>query len=517
MVSSCAVCSAPASQQCAGCQQTAYCGRDHQRQHWKATHRRECHCYRVVENACLGRYVVATRNIRQGEVIFRDAPAVVGPKMASVPVCLGCNRDLMATATVRQQGDANFRFHQCSRCGWPVCGAECEAADQHRSECRLMAGSSYRPKIYPAREEQARRESAYCVIVPLRVLLLQSHSPDTYAQLQRLESHVTERLKSPLYEVVRSNLVPFIRSVLGLQQYSAETILEVCAMLDTNCFEIRLPERRTKVRALYPLGAMLSHDCRPNTKHYFDDALRMVLVATVDIERGATISTSYTQPLLGTLHRRLALKQSKHFDCQCERCTDPTELGTNLSGFRCPVCRKGIVLSAQPCSPQSVWRCRQQKCAFSETATAYAARCTQLQQQLLSLDRTQPTGYEAFLQQHQSTAHGWNAFVLQAKYALIQLLDHQATGAKLEPPENPAQEGHLRRTVELCRDLLDVANRLEPGIGFFRVKLLVSLEKALAALQKRWPKKSREAEWLSVKEELARMSKLDPSINTNCE
>ncbi|XP_050099780.1 SET domain-containing protein SmydA-8-like [Anopheles aquasalis] len=501
----CAVCSAPASQQCAGCQQTVYCGRDHQRQHWKATHRRECHCYRVVENASLGRYVIATRKIRQGEIIFRDVPAVVGPKMASVPVCLGCNRDLMATCR------SDERFHECSRCGWPVCGAECEGAEQHRTECSILAGSSYRPKIRPARDEPTKRESAYCAIVPLRVLLLQSHAPDTYAQLQRLESHVEERLKSPLYEVVRSNLVPFVRTVLGLQQYSAETILQVCAILDTNCFEIRLPERWTKVRALYPLGAMLSHDCRPNTKHYFDDTLRMVLVATVDIERGGTISASYTQPLLGTLHRRLALKQSKHFECQCERCTDPTELGTSLSGFRCPKCRKGIVLPAQPCNPQSVWRCRQRNCAFSETATVYAARCTETQQQLLNLNRAEPGEYEAFIRQHQTSAHGWNAFVLQAKYALIQLLDHRTTVESVEQ-----SEVSLRRTVELCHDLLAVADHLEPGLGFFRVKLLVTLEKALATLQHRCPKPSSKegAEWSSLKEELNRISRLDPSMSS---
>ncbi|XP_035790859.1 SET domain-containing protein SmydA-8-like isoform X2 [Anopheles albimanus] len=517
MVSLCAVCSAPASQQCAACQQIVYCGRDHQRLHWKTTHRLECQCYRVVENDCLGRYVVATRNIRQGEVIFRDAPAVIGPKMASVPVCLGCNRDLVPA--IGQTG-VTTRFHECTRCGWPVCGTECEAAEQHRLECSIMAGSSYRPKIYPSRDAPSKREAAYCIIVPLRVLLLQSRDPDTYAQVQRLESHVMERLQSPLYEVVRSNIVPFVRSVLGLQEYSDETILEVCAILDTNCFEIRLPQRRTKVRALYPLGAMLSHDCRPNTKHYFDEALRMVLVATVDIQRGATISTSYTQPLLGTLHRRLALKQSKHFECQCERCTDPTELGTSLSGFRCPKCRKGIVLSVQPCNPQSTLRCRQEKCGFSETAGAYAARCAQLQQQLLNLNRTEPSQYEAFIQQHQSTAHGWNAFVLQAKYALIQLLDHQTTVSldrQLEQPEQSEEEEiSLRRTVELCRDLLDVANRLEPGLGCFRVKLLVTLEKALAKLWQRCPEKSSEAEWVSLKQELIRMSKLDPSVSASC-
>ncbi|KAL9692809.1 hypothetical protein quinque_000104, partial [Culex quinquefasciatus] len=42
----CAVCGVPAGQRCGGCQQVSYCGKDHQRQHWKELHRKECRCYR---------------------------------------------------------------------------------------------------------------------------------------------------------------------------------------------------------------------------------------------------------------------------------------------------------------------------------------------------------------------------------------------------------------------------------------------------------------------------------------
>lgn len=44
----CAVCGIPAAgQRCSGCQQVSYCGKDHQRQHWKQLHRKECRCYKV--------------------------------------------------------------------------------------------------------------------------------------------------------------------------------------------------------------------------------------------------------------------------------------------------------------------------------------------------------------------------------------------------------------------------------------------------------------------------------------
>ena len=43
----CRVCSAPAMQRCAGCQQVGYCGRDHQRADWKAQHRDQCRRFKV--------------------------------------------------------------------------------------------------------------------------------------------------------------------------------------------------------------------------------------------------------------------------------------------------------------------------------------------------------------------------------------------------------------------------------------------------------------------------------------
>uniref|UniRef100_A0AAG5DWF8 MYND-type domain-containing protein n=1 Tax=Anopheles atroparvus TaxID=41427 RepID=A0AAG5DWF8_ANOAO len=517
MTSLCGVCRAPATQRCSGCQQVAYCGRDHQRQDWKAQHRHQCRRFKVVRSDRLGRHLVATRSIRQGEIVYRDTPYAVGPKIANVPVCLGCNRNLvplLAKAALQAQ-----RFYECSRCGWPLCGVECEDVEQHRAECGVLAGTGYRPNIRPHPADPERRESAYCVIVPLRVLLLERTAPERYAEVQGFESHLEQRLASPLYGVLRSNLVPFVRTVLGLRQYSEDTLLQVSAILDTNCYELRQPERHVKVRALYPLGAMLSHDCRPNTKHYFDDRLGMVLVATVDIPEGAVISVSYTQPLLGTLQRRLALRQAKCFDCACDRCTDPTELGTHVGGFRCPSCRqlhhhqsKGTgsaswVVPCDPASYRSPWRCQNRKCSYQERPEEYATRCERLQAELLALDRTEPAVYEAFLVRHEPTLHGWNAYVLQAKYALTQLL----AGRREQAPSDTANE---RRMVELCRDLLVVAERLEPGYGHFRTKLLLELAKALDGLRAGGVvlSEQEQQECRSAWDELERIAKTDPTV-----
>lgn len=45
--SKCAVCGVSASLKCMACKQVYYCGKDHQKIHWKKGHKAECKCYEV--------------------------------------------------------------------------------------------------------------------------------------------------------------------------------------------------------------------------------------------------------------------------------------------------------------------------------------------------------------------------------------------------------------------------------------------------------------------------------------
>lgn len=51
---------------------------------------------------------------------------------------------------------------------------------------------------------------------------------------------------------------------------------------------------------------------------------------------------------LGTRERRALLRFSKFFECDCSRCSDPTECSTYLSAFRCQKCPSGSVLPKRP-------------------------------------------------------------------------------------------------------------------------------------------------------------------------
>lgn len=118
---------------------------------------------------------------------MRERPFVVGPKVVSTPICLGCNRAVEArefTVPAEEAGKGGRRktrtvksFYKCSKCKWPLCGADCEKSVAHVAECELMAERKFQCCIDYNAEEESRKESAYCVIAPLRCLLSSQSDP----------------------------------------------------------------------------------------------------------------------------------------------------------------------------------------------------------------------------------------------------------------------------------------------------------------------------------------------------
>lgn len=106
--------------------------------------------------------MIAKRDIKAGEIILREFPCVVGPKITSQTMCLGCLKTIDSPLT----GD----FYKCSKCNWPMCGKSCENSPSHIDECRVMHEKKFISSIKNIGEPKI--EVSYCVIVPLRVILL---------------------------------------------------------------------------------------------------------------------------------------------------------------------------------------------------------------------------------------------------------------------------------------------------------------------------------------------------------
>ncbi|XP_023303762.2 SET domain-containing protein SmydA-8 [Lucilia cuprina] len=469
--SKCAVCGVPASLKCMACKQVYYCGKEHQKIHWKKGHKAECKCYEITKNDVLGRHIRATRDIKLGEVILREPPLIYGPKVASAPLCLGCHRKLTPPVG---------NYYKCKGCAWPLCGPDCEKSVHHKDECALMASRKFSAKIdyKPAHAQNGKKESAYCVILPLRCMLLKQKNSHLFEQFAALEDHLQERLDTPLYKVLRANLLTFIKTILGMTDWSEEEILRVAARLDTNAFEVRQNTENRRVRAIYPLAAMLSHDCVSNTRHTFDEQMNIIFIAKKPIAKGDIICTSYTQPLKSTLMRRKHLAQAKCFDCTCKRCQDPTELNLFVGAVLCHKCKVGKIISTNPMDNSAVWRC--QLCPHQLPAKQINLGNMAMLKEIEALDKTSVKAFEDFLHRYRDILHDKNTHVLQVKYALTQLYGN-APGFTL-PEMNDAA---IKRKIELCQELLEVADVLDGGWSIFRGNLLLDLQEAMFVQTKR--------------------------------
>ena len=116
----CAICGKIAKAICTGCKHVFYCTRDHQRKHW-SSHKDECksmakipyrvsrkqyldsfdnqnmHLLKVERSDIMGRFLIATKDLEEGELILNESPMVVGPRQLTKPVCLGCHKEITST------------------------------------------------------------------------------------------------------------------------------------------------------------------------------------------------------------------------------------------------------------------------------------------------------------------------------------------------------------------------------------------------------------------------------------
>lgn len=147
---------------------------------------------------------------------------------------------------------------------------------------------------------------------------------------------------------------------------------------------------------------------------------------------------SYGQPLQSTIQRRIYLRQSKCFDCLCQRCRDPTECDTYIGSLVCSRCRCGKLVSIDPLDGTADWTC--ENCSLQMTSGNVQLIQNRLQFAIDNLRKQSPYDLEMFLEKYcvrpKSAAskengfhevnneiflHEQNTFVLQIKYALTQL------------------------------------------------------------------------------------------------
>jgi len=455
---------------CGGCWQVWYCSTACQASNWEK-HRLECKPWKISKHPDLGRYLVATRDMDAGEIIFADSPLLIGPKQITEPVCLACYRPV--------EGD-----YRCKRCGFPMCDRNCADAESHQPECVAVADSGNPVKVTLFGENN----SLYECITPVRLLALRDSRVSLWRKLINLESHDDRRSKTENAAITQRTVVDIIKKRLKMDRYDEDLIKKILGIIDTNAFEIRLPD--SSIQGVYSQGAMLEHSCIPNTHRTFDADLNLVVRASVPIKRGCHLTSCYTESLATTSSRQEHLLTSKFFTCKCPRCLDPSELGSFTSAFLCSSCPKeakpkkgkadknkaptNIVLPEDPLSPSSNWRCMQ--CKTPMDSDYIARMLSVVSEEADELESNNPTiqTCEQFLEKWSTTFHTNHAFFLNIKYALLHLYGSEPGYelVNLSPI-------HIVKKETLCRQVLAAADILVPGVSRLRGSVLYELYQSI--------------------------------------
>ncbi|KAK9505377.1 hypothetical protein O3M35_009451 [Rhynocoris fuscipes] len=297
-----------------------------------------------------------------------------------------------------------------------------------------------------------------------------------------MESHTEERkVRTELWAAEQANVVDFLHDRCQLNRFNKEIIQRVCGILEVNCFEIVIDEYAS-IRGLYPNLAILSHNCVANTTHSKIPGtnFKMVVRTTTEVKQGEELFSSYTKSTDPTLVRRMKLSATKYFNCDCKRCSDPTELGTHLNSLKCTKCDNGLVITANPLDNDAPWKCTH--CDYGITGAGVQKVYTVIQNELEELE-LMPFGPERIecgerlLKQYKSVLHPNHAFKLALWHDLSQLYG-RAEGYSLDM----LPDLMLERKAEMCTNLLKAYDVIEPGYTRLRGLALYELHVSLLLL-----------------------------------
>lgn len=415
---------------------------------------------------------------------MKSKPLVHGPQMSSEPVCLGCCRRL---------GGEPDDWYECTKCGWPMCSAKCQESQHHKPECTAMGKANFfmgkdcgKVTILGGLEE-INQWSWYGSIVPIRALSL---PPKEYKKLMSLQTHIQEHRRNPEFNFKVRSVTSFIFNYLKLRDFKEEDVATVLAIFDTNAFEVSRPDLNQMGRALYYMGSMMAHSCKPNARLcHVGEEFEMALMAEECIPRGASINITYMDRLNGTLKRLTHLRTTKYFDCCCTRCSDPTDLGLYLDSLRCPKCRdagkNSLVLSTSPAKLTAEWRCQNSECSQRISAAEMIRLHKELRTAKENLEgSTTFSDYKDFLEKHLGSGgllHPTSTYILQIKISLIFNILGHTSGYLLRE----LSKDLLLYKLQICQEMLEIAKVLHPGYSRTRAFLLMDLQETLMEQIKR--------------------------------
>lgn len=253
----------------------------------------------------VGRYLVASRTIKAGEVILSERPVAAILFQQYCQTHCGTCFNRLAKESIMCSGCK-------SQCFW--CNQECKEKDnRHEFVCQLfkkIAGIAGSSGVDDALIRCMALVFAQLHIgsVPLDVLMASKQ------QVNQMVAHpymVTEKWTDAITAAAQDMISEFSESMSSV---SVNDITQLAMQINANSFAVFDPNRKVDGAigvGVYPFAALCNHSCIPNV-HYTTSKVDGCInfVAVRDIEEGEQIYDTYTGLIL-LIFRYLCLIFSK--------------------------------------------------------------------------------------------------------------------------------------------------------------------------------------------------------------
>lgn len=349
------------------------------------------------------------------------------------------------------------------------------------------------------------RPQYYLFIQLLRAFLLRDVNPAAFRKMMELEPHVKPRQGHQEESQLSKSFFKFLTEECNITNYDFEHIDQIVGVNRINSYSADVLSNKSKKRyeyfckmhrvqvssdhaisfnrtctALFCQMSLLNHDCLPNTRTVIyenpgDLSLSLGLFASIDIWKNQPITQQYYPVIKGTLVRRKALREW-FFNCNCKRCSDPTEFETFFSCLSCWKCGNGFIVPVDSLDDNSIWKCNKyNECHHSLSPEKVQTIVTEAEGEI-SQNEGDVQKLEAVLNDliSRNQIHIRHYIAINLQYDIARKI--------VKALNNEREVGLIRRGSEYCKNILAVVNTLCPGFSYFRGVILYFLGNCLFAL-----------------------------------
>lgn len=223
---------------------------------------------------------------------------------------------------------------------------------------------------------------------------------------------------------------------------------------------------------LYSAAGLVQHSCKPNCVFTMleEDPWTVSVVAAVDIMEGKEVVRSFVQPTMSTMIRRRKLENEWNLFCKCERCQDPTELGSHTNTVLCEKCGGFMLLNnLLDLDNDPVWRCK--RCKDVQKGCWVDANVSRLWGEVELMIQDYRYDVQSWLDLELEAAthlHPQHGVICEIAKWCVPIMARRVNNVDADP----ALIKNMRRKLRLAERYLAVLNIVEPGLNKTRGKAM---------------------------------------------